>query len=106
MPRYVEPQPGLADAWDAPFFFEDRRNLFYVTTKEDFITPLLSNGFGTFLPVTSLPVVTPKISPLNFQPSLTSGTNIRVELGASNLISYQSLRIQPAGSDIPLKIER
>ena len=30
-PRYVQPQPWLPDAWDAPFFYEDRRHLFYVS---------------------------------------------------------------------------
>ena len=32
MPRLVEAQPGLPDAWDAPLLYEDRRNVFYVTT--------------------------------------------------------------------------
>ncbi|HEV2451110.1 MAG TPA: neuraminidase-like domain-containing protein [Streptosporangiaceae bacterium] len=48
--RFTEPQPGLPDAWDAPFIYEDRRNVFYVTTTEKLVTIWEFEGFG-LLPV-------------------------------------------------------
>ena len=45
-PACVEPQPGLPDAWDAPFLYEDRRNLFYVTTTESWSRSSAFPGFG------------------------------------------------------------
>jgi peptidoglycan hydrolase-like protein with peptidoglycan-binding domain len=44
--RYVESQPGLAKAWDAPFLYEDRRNVFYVTTEESLVSIWEYDGFG------------------------------------------------------------
>ena len=32
--RVVESQPGLPDAWEAPFLYEDSRNVFFVKTEE------------------------------------------------------------------------
>jgi peptidoglycan hydrolase-like protein with peptidoglycan-binding domain len=46
VPRYVEPASNL-EPWDAPFFFEDRRSLFYVTTKESLVPVPFYTGFGT-----------------------------------------------------------
>jgi hypothetical protein len=52
-PRYVEPSarfPGGSDAWNLPFFFEDRRNLFYVTTVLSLMPVADFAGFGWFIP--------------------------------------------------------
>ena len=46
LPRYIEPQPWLPDAWDAPFLYEDRRHLFYVTTTESLVPIGRFPGFG------------------------------------------------------------
>jgi hypothetical protein len=32
--RVVESQPGMPDAWEAPFLYEDSRNVFFVKTEE------------------------------------------------------------------------
>ena len=32
--RVVESQPGLPDAWEAPFLYEDSRNVFFVKAEE------------------------------------------------------------------------
>jgi hypothetical protein len=32
--QVIEPQPGLPSAWEAPFIYEDSRNVFYVTSEE------------------------------------------------------------------------
>jgi hypothetical protein len=45
-PRIVEVQPGLPNAWFAPFMYEDRRNLFYVTTTLNQLTFYQWVGWG------------------------------------------------------------
>lgn len=44
--RVVEPNHYLPDPWSAPFFFEDRRNIFYVTTQEQPVFIRDTNDFG------------------------------------------------------------
>ena len=44
-PRYVLPAPS-PQSWDAPFIYEDRRNAFYVTTNEAYVSPADYNGYG------------------------------------------------------------
>jgi hypothetical protein len=49
LPRIVEAQPGLPGIWTAPFFYEDRRNLFYVAATADQATfngPSFGLGLG------------------------------------------------------------
>jgi len=41
----VQPNHYVSKLWDAPFFFEDRRNVFYVTTTEQ---PTWVGGYGGF----------------------------------------------------------
>ena len=69
IPRYVEPQPGSASAWDAAFFFEDRRNLFYVTTSETYETIRGFPGFGIISTTPSLQGTVVNIPPLVFNNS-------------------------------------
>jgi hypothetical protein len=45
-PRYVEPQIGPGDATDWPFFYEDKRNQFYVSIQQSFVPYHIWNGFG------------------------------------------------------------
>jgi Neuraminidase-like domain/Putative peptidoglycan binding domain/Salmonella virulence plasmid 28.1kDa A protein len=50
LPRIIEAEPGLTDIWTAPFFYEDRRNLFYVTSTSDQTTfrgPTFGIGAGS-----------------------------------------------------------
>jgi hypothetical protein len=51
MPRFVESQPGLTDLVEPPFIYEDRRNLFYVTTQQPVNPYSLFKGFGVSLPI-------------------------------------------------------
>ncbi len=44
--RAVEPQPGPETPTDAPFFFEDPRHAFYVTTEEAHASLTRFRGFG------------------------------------------------------------
>lgn len=49
VPRFVDSQPYLANAADAPFIYEDRRYLFYVRPAEDYVTLRTHEGFGVDL---------------------------------------------------------
>jgi hypothetical protein len=46
IPRYVAPQADVPDVWDAPFFYEDRCNVFYVTTTQAMVNVPQFGGFG------------------------------------------------------------
>lgn len=123
--RYVEPQIGLPDAWDAPFFFEDRRYVFYVTTSEENVPIWEYPGYGHSFGIYNEPQPVPKIPPLVlYQPPLPSPdpvaviatnpiaggdpaamrgqvmqtSNIRVALGSSALLSYQGQEVALTGS--------
>jgi hypothetical protein len=45
-PRYVEPQIGPGDSTNWPFFYEDKRNQFYVSVKTNFVPYNYWQGFG------------------------------------------------------------
>jgi hypothetical protein len=103
-PRWVDSQPGLPDGWDAPFIYEDRRYLFYVTTTEILLPIGSFNGFG------ALPASTPAraISPLVLRQPVTTQAatqryvfgkaNINAALGSSTAIFYQRQMISPFGN--------
>jgi hypothetical protein len=110
-PRFVEPQPGLglSDAWTAPFFYEDRRNLFYVTTKEDSVPFYSYDGYGMAFGALDSAAPVPKIPPLSFgdvvngDPFTASlyqarGANISVVMGSGAAISYGGQQIISTGS--------
>jgi hypothetical protein len=127
-PRFVEPQPS-ADAWDAPFFYEDRRNLFYVTTSESYRTIWEFNGFGLLTAYPSLAGGIPKVPPLVVPPPpfakprpveigpaigpvagggdpavvkgfLAQSDTIRAALGSTLAVSFQGRQIYPSGSTV------
>jgi hypothetical protein len=128
IPRYVEPQPGLADAWDPPFFFEDRRNLFYVTTNATLGTIQEFAGFGILSIDPSLQGTVANIPPLvlpeqrapsperdpiltgsgrdggalTVQGYLSGTTTIRVAIGSVTPVPYQSRQISLSGSSAAL----
>ena len=126
--RVVGPQPGLPDlpnVWDVPFFFEDSRNVFYVTTDEVMIPIWLFDGYGVPLGVENLqtvtipplvlqqqPMVPDKIDPIIALTSLGNGSddpiamerfvsedaNIRTAINTTVAIQYDGREIGPAGS--------
>ena len=61
LPRIVDVQPGLAAAPTAPFFYEDRLNLFYVETNTTQVTFRIWGGFG-------LPVFEPLVNQFQIPP--------------------------------------
>ena len=67
VPRYVVPQQGLPDVWDAPFFFEDQRNTFYVTSSNALVSFWQDHGYGIRSTLPELAGATGKIPNLVFQ---------------------------------------
>jgi ABC toxin-like protein/neuraminidase-like protein/putative peptidoglycan binding protein/virulence plasmid A protein len=48
--RVVEPRHPLHDSWHAPFFYEDKRHVFYVTTRQRFVRVPKWEGFEFDIP--------------------------------------------------------
>jgi hypothetical protein len=112
--------------WDAPFFYEDRRNLFYVTTTEstDLVLQYNGYGFGTVnagyrfaapspqIPTLVLDAAPPMRKPTPLAAGVASigsgpeavrglihqGGNIKVGLGIGSSVSYQGAPIYPTGA--------
>jgi hypothetical protein len=105
-PRYVDVQPGLPDAWDAPFFFEDRRNVFYVTTSEDHKSLPIVTWFGPGIGIAGEAISALTKAEVNLpQKPIPLGSvkasPIRITLGTGVPISYQGQRIGLDGSNLP-----
>jgi hypothetical protein len=125
LPRYVEPQLGLSDAWVAPFFYEDRQNVFYVTTYEVQIYFMDYDGFGILSSAPEPRRQTINIPPLVFQESpnvssisypilaaapvtrggaeivhayLSRSTTIRIGIGSDTPVIYKDQPIYVNGS--------
>jgi GH18 family chitinase len=119
--RYLGPQ--LSAGWDAPFFFEDRRNAFYVTTGETWVPIQEYRFFGIVATAPHLQGVVVDIPPLVTQPApklpdrgdpvLTIGAGgdpavlqgfidvsptIRTALGSAMSVSYQGRLIGASSS--------
>src|SRR5439155_25213828 len=60
--RVVEPRFLLRDPFDNPFFFEDKRHIFYVTTSEKQVGIVDYPDYGHTL--NPRPLQSPKIPPL------------------------------------------
>jgi hypothetical protein len=65
--RVVAPNHYLTDPWTAPFFFEDRRNVYYVTTQEQPVWVGRVGGYGVAVNPGIFQL--PRIPPLIVQPS-------------------------------------
>jgi hypothetical protein len=80
--RAVQPNHETSDVFNAPFFFEDRRHAFYVTSEEQQVWVGNFGGFG----VTADPGVVsePRISPLVIQPPPKPRPRPRVDGGPAD----------------------
>jgi Neuraminidase-like domain/Putative peptidoglycan binding domain len=67
-PRYVEPQIGPGDATTWPFFYEDKRNQFYVSIQTSFVPYNIWDGFGLTAAAASSVGRIPYIPPLMTKP--------------------------------------
>jgi hypothetical protein len=79
-PRYVEPQIGPGDSTNWPFFYEDKRNQFYVSVQPNFVPYNYWQGFGG---LTALPS---SVSQIPFIPPLTT-TQFPVYAGPNPVLS-------------------
>ena len=121
----VPPYHLVSSPWDAPFFFEDRRNVFYVTTTE---SPVWISNFPWYgvaiapgvlaaeqvppLVVQTGPVLPPKFwgdgGPLAINPGaidpapisryITEDAYIRQGLATSATVQYGGVEIGPSGA--------
>ncbi len=87
LPRIVDVQPGLATARTAPFFYEDRRNLFYATSTFTQVTFRFWGGFG-------LPVFEPLVNQFQLPPLQTPSvpdpaSRITFTLPGADPVKYQ-----------------
>lgn len=127
VPRYVQPQKGLGDVWDAPFFFEDQRNAFYVTSSNKYVSLYEYDGYGlsktvirgaadatASIPGLLLQAQQPKVpdkgdpaifgaiagggDPYTMQAFVQASPNIRSALGSTLTVTYQGRTIGAAGS--------
>jgi hypothetical protein len=124
--RVVNPQPisEIADAWNMPFFFEDTRNVFYVTTSQAMVPLHLHFGFGVGLaglanswsatipdvvfPPVLPPVIhfvppispdnSPVVDPAGARRFVTEDAYIRSGLATTVPIAYHGAQIGPRGS--------
>jgi hypothetical protein len=120
----VQPQHPLQDTWDAPFFFQDSRHLFYVSTSESITTVGEFSGHGMSASpaqqgIDIPPLVLkqdPNVIPLQDEQGLRiSGSdhgfvdpsplarfvsedrNIRTAIGTTGSVSFGNREIGPAG---------
>jgi hypothetical protein len=123
--RFVEPQRGLPDAWNAPFFYEDRQHAFYVTTTDQYLSLASFNGYGVLTAkpgssssIPDLPPLTCKKPPVSrseadsivtgnaighgystgIQAYLSRSQTIRTAIGNTDPMSYQGRTVYPGGS--------
>lgn len=121
--RTVDPHHPLGgNPWDPPFFYEDARHVFYVTTEERLVTVPQWNDFGVLV---KTPKPTLEIPELVFKPDermvelavphirqpgfgvvdpspieyyVTEDAYIRTAIGTPGTVSYGDKIIGPSGS--------
>jgi hypothetical protein len=126
VPRYVLPQDGVPDPWDAPFLFEDQRNAFYVSCSNRMVTIFDFTGYGTpwnygalfgssssipwyvfqeaapILPYQGDPSIftfTPESGdPSTMQSYVSADPNVRRAIGTAKVVTYQGQVIGADGS--------
>jgi hypothetical protein len=119
VPRTVVCAP-TTDGWDAPLFFEDRKNVFYVTTKETWTLFFNHANYGlvasTYNPPINVPSVVVDVPPPIPQPApyvtgIVAGGgdpaaivqyaaqqgNIRIAVGSGTSVTYQGTTLYPTG---------
>jgi hypothetical protein len=121
VPRTVDTAP-TSDGWDSPFFFEDRRNVFYVTTTETWALFFHSPVYGlvddpyiasssVFVPplaVNAPPAIHATVpfatgivagggDPAAIVHYLAQTGNIHVAIGTTAPVVYQGTTVYPTG---------
>ncbi len=122
--RAVDCQPIVDNEWDAPFFFEDSLNVFYVTTTEEMVTVSEWNGYGILqtgvtnplavnipplvqvppapIPPRNIPInagISAGVSdPLPIQQFVSTDPYIQTAIGTTGTVTYGGVEIGPAGN--------
>lgn len=123
--RTVDTAP-TTDGWDAPFFFEDRRNVFYVTTAENWVPffnaayGVVSSAYNFALAGNIPPLVVNASPPIEETTPFATGIpisggdpasiiryvaqsgNIRVALATGTVVNYQGTTLYPTGQSARL----
>jgi hypothetical protein len=95
----LEPQAPVLDDWYAPFFYEDRQNLFYVTTTATPVRIPESNRFGVDSPQTESKLTIPQLAlaPADVVAS-TNGNVISRTISGTETVRFGEQEIGPSGS--------
>jgi hypothetical protein len=121
VPRVIDAAPNSA-GWDSPFFFEDRRNVFYVGTTDTWLPFRLSSTYGIVAPsvysasAPNLPrlilntpsPIAPGVpfangyipgggDPVAFARFVNQNGTIRAALGSVTPLTYNGARLYPTG---------
>ena len=123
--QLLSPRHELADAWTAPFFLEDHRHVFYVTSEQQPVWVANHTGFGVSvnpgvmnapqippLVVQAEPPVPPKswgdegpigpdpgvIDRAPMQRFVTEDANIRQGIGTTGVVMFGDRQIGPSGA--------
>jgi ABC toxin N-terminal region/Neuraminidase-like domain len=114
--RTVQPQHRLHQIWEAPFFYEDRRHVFYVTTKKGFVPVQQSRWYyvtgdsATYAPIQSLimrqyklPGSSPhesgptRLDPSSMKRFVTDDAYIKRGIPMTGAVGLDGVEIGPAG---------
>jgi hypothetical protein len=113
MPRFVQAQPGLPDAWSTPFIYENRRHLFYVRSSVNSPPLFRFTGFG--VPAEAVLASAKTIAPLVLSSSVAArreveavdpgsialgltNTNVVAALDETEAVTYDGQEISVTGS--------
>ena len=123
--RGIQPNhPVAGNAWDPPFFYEDARHVFYVTTSEQLVLLPIWNDIGAFLPpakssfdipslvLPTVNIIPDPIGPIAKQPGfgvidpspaqryITQDAYIHQAIGTLGTVRYGDTEIGVAGSQV------
>jgi hypothetical protein len=87
-PRYIQPQIGPGDTTDWPFFYEDKRNQFYVSIQTSFTPYHLWSGFAAASTVNATVSQIPHIPPLTTSP----GAVAAIAAGSARLTKFVTVQ--------------
>ena len=123
--QLLSPRHELADAWTAPFFLEDHRHVFYVTSEQQPVWVANHTGFGVSvnLGVMNAPQIPPLVvqaeppvpskfrgdgGPIGPDPGVidrapmqrfvTEDANIRQGIGTTGVVMFGDRQIGPSGA--------
>jgi hypothetical protein len=119
----VGPDHDLANPWEVPFFYEDRRHVFYVTTSPEPVTISDHNGYGALIvgpreftrnipPVVLKPIVHVKdrivpvsddqhhgiSNPVPIERFVSEDAYITRALGTAGTVRFNGKELGPAGA--------